>query len=110
MNRVLNEGIDFDPNTKTVSFNPSHEDNVDSSIENNSTMLGDIVLNIQVWSIFKRKKGVREDANPLIYAFKGECGWTFRTDDDRIAIEQQFETIASKFASIKQIKLIIKPV
>lgn len=37
LNRVLNEGIDFDPETKTVSYNPSHEDNVDTSLENNPT-------------------------------------------------------------------------
>lgn len=56
INKVLNEGIDFDPNTKTVSYNPSHEDNVDTSIENNPSMDGNIVSNVKVWSIFKRKK------------------------------------------------------
>ena len=41
LNRVLNEGIDFDPETKTVSYNPSHEDNVDTSVENNPTSDGE---------------------------------------------------------------------
>lgn len=110
INRVLNEGIDFDPTTKTVSYNPSHEDNVDTSIENNPTMDGNIVSNVQVWSIFKRKRGVRGDGNPLIYALKGEGGWTFKSDDDRNAIEQQFEAIASKFASMYPIGVtILKP-
>lgn len=25
LNEVVNEGIDFDPKTKTVAYNPSHE-------------------------------------------------------------------------------------
>ena len=107
INKVLNEGIDFDPNTKTVSYNPSHEDNVDTSIENNPSMDGNIVSNVEVWSIFKRKKGLRGDGNPLIYALKGEGGWTFKTDDDRNAIEQQFKTIASKFAKMYPIGVTI---
>ena len=107
INKVINEGIDFDPQTKTVSYNPTHENNVDTSIENNPTMDGDIVSNIKVWSIFKRKKGLRGDGNPLVYALKGEGGWTFRNEDDRMAIEQQFEAIASKFASMYPIGVTI---
>lgn len=96
----INEGIDFDPETKTVSYNPSHENNVDTSVENNPTMDDEIVSNVQVWSIFKRKKGVRGDGNPLVYALKGEGGWNFRNEKDRNAIEHQFEAIASKFAKM----------
>lgn len=107
LERVLNEGIDFDPETKTVSFNPSHEENVDTSVENNPTMDGDIIPSIQVWSIFKRKKGLRGDGNPLVYAFKGEGGWTFRSENDRIDIEKQFDTIATKFATMYPIGLTI---
>jgi hypothetical protein len=97
---VINEGIDFDPHTKTVSYNPLHEENVDTSIEHNPTMDGDIVPNVQVWSIFKRKRGLRGDGNPLVYALKGECGWTFRDESDRNAIEKQFDAIATKFATM----------
>ena len=97
---VINEGIDFDPHTKTVSYNPSHEENVDTSIEHNPTMDGDIVPNVQVWSIFKRKRGLRGDGNPLFYALKGEGGWTFRDESDRNAIEKQFDAIATKFATM----------
>lgn len=96
---VLNEGIDFDPETKTVSYNPSHEDNVDTSVENNPTCDGEIVPSVQVWSIFKRKRGLRGDGNPLVYALKGE-GWTFRSEEDREAIEKQFDAIATKFAKM----------
>lgn len=97
---VINEGIDFDPHTKTVSYNPSHEENVDTSIERNPTMDGNIVPNVQVWSIFKRKRGLRGDGNLLVYALKGEGGWTFRDESDRNAIEKQFDAIATKFATM----------
>ena len=104
---LINEGIDFDPQTKTVSYNPSHEENVDTSIEHNPTKDGDIVPNVEVWSIFKRKRGLRSDGNPLVYALKGEGGWTFRNDSDRNAIEQQFDAIATKFASMYPIGVTI---
>lgn len=103
----IEEGIDFDPSTKTVSFNPSHEDNVDTSVENNPIIDGNLVPNVKVWSIFKRKKGLRGDGNPLVYALKGEGGWSFNTNDDRIAIEKQFDIIASKFASMYPIGITI---
>lgn len=102
MDKTFNEGIDFDPETKTVAFNSSHENYVDISIDNNPTIDGEIVPGVQVWSIFKRKKGeTREDGNPLAYALKGE-GWTFRSEEDREAIEKQFDLIASKFVSMYQ--------
>lgn len=87
---------------KTVAYNSSHENYADISIDNNPTIDGEIVPGVQVWSIFKRKKGeTREDGNPLVYAFKGE-GWTFRSEEDREAIEKQFDLIASKFVSMYQ--------
>lgn len=102
MDKTFNEGIDFDPETKTVAYNSSHENYVDISIDNNPTIDGEIVPGVQVWSIFKRKKGeTREDGNPLAYALKGE-GWTFRSEEDREAIEKQFDLIASKFVSMYQ--------
>lgn len=103
---VLNEGIDFDHDTMTVSYNPTHEDNVDTSLENNPTKDDSIIQGIPVWSIFKRKKGMYGDGNPLVYALKGE-GWTFRSEDDRLAIEKQFTTIATKFAQIYPIGVTI---
>ena len=99
---TFNEGIDFDPETKTVAYNSSHENYVDISIENNPTIDGEIVPGVQVWSMFKRKKGeTRKDGNPLVCALKGE-GWTFRSEEDREAIEKQFDLIASKFVSMYQ--------
>lgn len=107
LDTLINEGIDFDPQTKTVSYNPSHEENVDTSIEHNPTKDMSIVQNVDVWSIFKRKKGFRGDGNPLIYALKGEGGWTFRSESDRMAIEHQFEAIATKFATMYPIGVTI---
>lgn len=102
MDKTFNEGVDFDTETKTVAYNSSHENYVDISIENNPTIGGEIVPGVQVWSIFKRKKGkTRKDGKPLVCALKGE-GWTFRSEEDREAIEKQFDLIASKFVSMYQ--------
>ena len=102
MDIPFNEGIDFDPDTKTVAYNSSHENYIDISIDKNPTIDGEIVPGVQVWSIFKRKKGeTREDGKPLAYALKGE-GWTFRSEEDREAIEKQFDLISSKFVSMYQ--------
>lgn len=107
MDKTFNEGIDFDPETKTVAYNSSHENYVDISIDNNPTIDGEIVPGVQVWSIFKRKKGeTREDGNPLVYALKGE-GWTFRSEEDRLAIEKRINDIATKFAQIYPIGVTI---
>lgn len=106
LNEDLDEGIDFDVVTRTVSYNPSHQNNVDTSIENNPTVDGSIYPNVQVWSIFKRRKGMPGDGNPLIYALKGE-GWRFKTEQDRAAIENQFNMIATKFASMYPIGVTI---
>ena len=98
--KKLYEGIDFDTEKLEVSYNPSHEDNVDTSIENNPSKDESIVPGISVWSIFKRKRGLHGDGNPLVYALKGEKGWHFKSEGDRIAIEKQFDAIAGKFASL----------
>lgn len=100
VDKVLNEGIDFSYKDMTVSYNPSHEENVDTSVENNPTYVEDIVPNVRVWSIFKRKRGNFSDGNPLLYALKGENRWHFRSDADRLAIETQIDRIATKFASL----------
>jgi len=103
INNVLNEGIDFDYNTKTVAYNPSHEENVDTSVENNPTLDTSIVAKVQVWSIFN----LRGDGNPLVYVLKGEYGWKFSSEEDRDAVERQFDTIATKFASMYPIGVTI---
>lgn len=103
----IEEGIDFDNKTLLVSYNPSHEKNVDTSIENNPTYDTNIIPNIKVWSIFKRKRGMRGDGNPLVYALKGEGGWRFRSNKDKEAVLEQFDKIATKFASLYPIGVTI---
>jgi phosphoribosylpyrophosphate synthetase len=107
LNKVVNEGIDFNPKTKTVAYNPSHEENVDTSLDNNPTVDRELVQGVNVWSIFKRKQGLRCDGNPLVYALKNEGGWHFRSQEDANAIEKQFHLIAEKFASMYPIGVTI---
>lgn len=96
----LNEGIDFNVEIHEISYNPSHEDNVDTSIENNPTYDMGIVPNMIVWFIFKRKVGLKGDGNPLIYALKNERGWHFKSPADKLNIEFQIDQIAIKFAKM----------
>lgn len=98
-NEFINEGIDFDNRTRKVSYNPNHQENVDTSVENNPIINDDIIDGVEVWSIFKRKRGNRSDGNPLIYALKRE-GWSFKSDKDRDAILHQFELVAEKFVKM----------
>ena len=70
----LNEGIDvtFD---KEVFVTDKHEKLVDTSIENNPTLITTLVPNVEVYSVFQRKeggKGEKGDGNPLLYALKKE--------------------------------------
>lgn len=95
----LKEGIDYDEKNKTVSFNPAHENNVDTSEINNpthSTKYGD---GVEVWSIFARKSNFtyNKDGNPLLYAFKRESGWKFKSEQDREAIVAQMDKIIAKY-------------
>lgn len=106
----FNTGVDFYTNTKTVSYIPSYKDNVGAFVENTLRMKGGIMTNVKVWSIFKRKKDLRGDAYPLICAFKGEEGWTFKSETDKKAVEQQIELIANKFAKMYPVGVtILKP-
>lgn len=75
--RLLEEGIDVDANGN-VFMTDKHEELVDTSVDNNPTLLTDFVPNINVWSIFKRKDDDWADGNPLLYALKGEKGYTLK--------------------------------
>ena len=93
----LNEGIDINYNTHTVSFNPNHENNVDTSLEHNPIIDNTIMPNVEVYSIFTRKRNKVGDGNPLIYAFKGEDDWKFNSKEDRMYLEWRIQEIVSKF-------------
>ena len=90
------EGIDIDNQNKTVSFNPSHENNVNTSIKFNP-VYGNL-NGIETISIFQRKDNDNKtDGNPLVYALKGIKGWKFlNPKEDIIALLKQFIRIAEK--------------
>ena len=96
----INEGIDIDNTSREISFNPNHENNVDTSVENNPTLATEYGDGINVWSIFKRKNNeTKDDGNPLLYALKQEKKWHFRSEQDRTDILRQIDLIANKFTS-----------
>ena len=99
---IVNEGIDIDYDNLVVSYNPLHQNNVDTSLENSPTVSSEYVEGINVYSIFKRKQGAPFDGNPLLYAFKGEKNWRFKTPNDKEAIVNQIKLVAKKFNSIHQ--------
>jgi hypothetical protein len=104
VNSLLFEGIDIDFDNRTVSYNPSHEDYVSTSVNNNPSQNSGFA-DIPVWSVFKRKKvenGIKVDGNPLLYAFKNENGWKFKAEKDRSAIVNQIVLIVDKFNSTVQ--------
>ncbi len=100
VSKILQEGIDIDSYNNIISFNPSHEDNVDTSLENNPTYNTDFGDDVKVWSIFKRKDGFEKlDGNPLLYAMKGEEHWRFKSNRDKNAVYSQIDKILNKFAN-----------
>lgn len=93
----LIEGIDIDDENQTVSFNSSHENNVDTSILINPTYTN--INGVDVISIFKRKRAEKSnlDGNPLIYALKNIKGWKFKNpESDIINLLKQFIRITEK--------------
>lgn len=99
---IVCEGIDIDYANQRVLYNPSHQDNVNTSVESNLTVDAELIPGVEVWSIFSRNKTDIRDGNPLIYALKGDGKWQFRSVADRKAIETQFNLIVDKFLAEHQ--------
>ena len=108
MKRILKiiEGVEFDENSKTVSFS-KYEDIVDTSLFNNpsknvrvfpTSKIEKFCNGVDVWSIFRRKRFKTLDGNPLIYALKHENGWKFKSEKDYHQILEQIHLIVEKFA------------
>lgn len=81
------EGININPNEKTVSLTDEHDKGVDFSLVNNPVY--DKYKDYDVISIFKRSKLVDNtntlrDGNPFIYALKGKKGWKFNISNEEI--------------------------
>lgn len=99
--KLMNEGIDIDYISHLVSYNPSHQNNVDTSIKTNPTVSTEYGEGIKVYSILKRKSGsTMADGNPLLYAFKKEKGWAFKSEKDKEDILKQIDLITDKFISM----------
>lgn len=103
MPQSIYEGIKYDVYKREVEYSDS-EDSVNTSIEDNPTVdTIDGYPEVQVWSIFQRKDTPdvdgfdNQDGNPLLYAFKGENNWHFKTNKDRNKFIYLFEHITSKF-------------
>jgi hypothetical protein len=102
------EGIDINLNNKIVAYNPNHENNVDTSLNDNPSceMYRIRNMNIPIWSIFKRKRTPKNmpyqnDGSPLIYALNNnENGWKFKNENDRASIFKQMGLIAEKFSKL----------
>lgn len=87
LDSFLIEGIDIDRDNRIVRFNPSHEDNTDTSINLNPTYYK--VLGYDIISIFKRKENIeKDDGSPLVYALKGIKGWKIDVNSVIILLKQ----------------------
>ena len=93
----LNEGIDIDRKTRTVSFNDNHEDDVDTSLEHNPIVQTNLIKGVEVWSLFQRKTSSSGDGNPLVYAYKNENRWKFKSNKDKLYLEYRIQEIVDKF-------------
>lgn len=80
------EGIDIDYINKKVSINLNHENGLDTSIISNPTLykIGDV----DIISIFKRKKYLKSDGNPLLYSLKGLNDWKLENFDVKLLLKQ----------------------
>lgn len=110
LNDTTNEGIEVraSDDASRVSYNPSHNDGVDSSIENNPTQFKLEVPSIQltpdqinIFAIMQRvamtKSVIGSDGNPLLYAFKNEKSYHFDSDEDKMSILNDIKNILGKF-------------
>ena len=105
---LLFEGIGYDNYTREVWYSEV-EDSVDTSLENNPSLeTNELYPGVNVYSIFQRKDTPNadyfdnKDGNPLLYAFKEELGWHFKTLRDRSRFLSLFEQIINKFLQTYQ--------
>lgn len=101
--KKLNEGMDIDNISMTVSYNPYNEANIVTGNEKKYPfpirgIFTDKTTNkkYRVISIFRRLNDQDGDGNPIIYAWKGERGWKFRSQKDKDLLIRQFKLITSE--------------
>lgn len=103
MNNLF-EGMDIDRNTMTVSYNPTKELNIVTGNEENYPfpirgIYYDRITrkSYRVISIFRRlNNDDSNDGNPIIYAWKHEKGWKFKSEKDKELLMRQFKLITSE--------------
>lgn len=106
----LNEGIDlsYGSNGVKVAYNAKHNRGINASLKDNPTQFDlsvpDIKLQngiVPVYSILQRTPlkvaAGSSDGNPLVYAFKKENGYTFKSDYDKKTIQDAIDEILKKF-------------
>ena len=117
LDAYLSEGIDLHPKYDKdgnihvdVEHNPNHNDGVNTSVLDNPTSFNlnvpkikTLPTTINVWSIFQRTKLSQQtkiassDGNPLIYAFKNEKNYSFKSAYDKETIQALIDQILDKF-------------
>ena len=93
----LNEyGIDVDREKLQVTYNPKHQKNLDTSIENNPTVTVENIegLVVNKYSLFQRKKDNKGDGNPMLYALKKEKDWVLTNKEEFL---EQLDLVLDKF-------------
>ena len=106
----MNEGIDlsYSSNGIEVSYNPNHQNGINAKVDDNPTLFDLSIpsINIQdgiisVYSILQRTPmkviAGSSDGNPLVYAFKNENGYSFKSDYDKKTIQDAIDEILKKF-------------
>ena len=90
---TVDEGINVDAN-KNVTMTDKHENLVDTSGDKNPTVITDLIPNVKVWSVFKRKEGGIGDGNPLLHALKKEDKYKLTNE---AKVKNRIEYIVKKF-------------
>ena len=98
----LFEGIDYNTYNNTVKFTDEHEDNVNTSLEDNPIIDTKTINGVTIWSLFKRKKSPyfdieQMDGNPLLYALKHIDGWHFVSKKNRESFMSRLDKVVENF-------------
>lgn len=89
-------GIDVDRENLEITYNPKHQRNLDTSIENNPTFTTEVIegMTVNKYSLFQRKKNDKGDGNPMLYALKKEKDWVLTNKKDFF---EQLDLVLDKF-------------
>lgn len=102
LNLITEYGLDISRDDRSVKYTDQHQENLDTSIENNPTETVEEIegLTVHKFSIFQRKPSKDRsigDGNPALYALKGERGWTMENTSEFLG---QFGKVLDKFIEV----------